>query len=67
MSDPHAWGFTADDLAAIAGWNLGFFADALGHAERALAMNPGDARLQANVALIARSLAGKAGEISPGM
>lgn len=49
MSDPQAWGYSPDDLAAIAAWNLGLKPEALEHAERALAFVPDDARLKANV------------------
>jgi tetratricopeptide (TPR) repeat protein len=56
MTEPHAWGCTPHDLAAISAWNLGLYADALGHAERALAFEPDDERLKRNVEMIAASL-----------
>jgi tetratricopeptide (TPR) repeat protein len=49
MTEARAWGFTPDDLAAIAAWNLGLKAEALGHARRALSFAPDDPRLIANV------------------
>jgi tetratricopeptide (TPR) repeat protein len=58
MTEPHAWGFTPHDLAAISAWRLGLHAEALGHAGRALALAPDDARLQSNLDFIAASLTG---------
>lgn len=58
MSDPLAWGYSPDDLAAIAAWNLGLMPAALEHAERALAFAPDDQRLKANVELMRAALPG---------
>lgn len=52
MADPAVWGHWADDLAAIAAWNLGLKDIALMHAERALSLSPDDPRLAENVRLM---------------
>ena len=57
ITDPKAWDHTAEDLAAIAAWNLGFHEDSLAHAERALAITPGDERLKRNVESIRKGMA----------
>ena len=57
ITDPHAWDHTAEDLAAIACWNLGFHAESLAHAERALAITPDDERLKRNVVAVREGMA----------
>lgn len=57
MSDPLAWGYSPDDLAAIAASNLGLKGPALEHAKRALEFEPQDERLRRNVEVIAAELA----------
>jgi tetratricopeptide (TPR) repeat protein len=47
--DPKVWEAQPHDLAAIAAWHLGLQDNALDHAKQALAFEPGNARLQANV------------------
>lgn len=49
MTDPEAWGALPHDLAAIACYHLGAFAEATRHGARALAYAPDDARLQSNL------------------
>lgn len=49
---PEAWGSQPHDLAAIAGWNLGMYREALQHAKDALGYNKADKRLQTNLKLI---------------
>jgi Flp pilus assembly protein TadD len=39
----------ADDLVAIAAWQLGEFKTAIEHGEKALALSPDDERLQNNL------------------
>ena len=57
----YAWDHTPDDLAAIACYRLGMLERSLAHAEKALAINPGDARLQENRRLIMAEIKKKAG------
>ncbi|MCY7272079.1 MAG: hypothetical protein LH485_08530, partial [Sphingomonas bacterium] len=52
MCDPHCFGPTPDDLAAIAAWQLGLPEAALTHARTALTYAPEDARLLANLVFI---------------
>jgi len=52
-----AWGSLPHDLRAIAFYATGRIPEALGEAELALALSPGDPRLQGNAALL-RSMAG---------
>jgi tetratricopeptide (TPR) repeat protein len=47
-----AWGARADDLASVSAWWLGRVDEALDHARRAAAIDPGDERLRANVEYI---------------
>lgn len=56
-ADPAVWGAQPHDYAAIAAWNLGLKAEALEHAEAALALDEGNERLRANRDLIAAGLA----------
>lgn len=49
MTESWAWNERADDLAAIAAWNLGDREAARFHGERAAALAPGDERLAKNV------------------
>jgi tetratricopeptide (TPR) repeat protein len=50
--DPAVWGYQPHDLAAVSAWNLGLFLDAKRHAANALAFEPENARLKANLDLI---------------
>jgi len=50
--DPAVWGAQPHDLAAIAAWNLGLADQAAAHALAAVDLDPGDARLRANLALM---------------
>jgi tetratricopeptide (TPR) repeat protein len=52
MNDPRSAGATPHDLASLAAWNLGNREEALGHAERAAALEPSDERLANNVVTI---------------
>jgi glycosyltransferase involved in cell wall biosynthesis len=56
-TDPYYWGSLGDDLAAIASWNLGLRAAALGHAEKAAKLAPWDERLHANLRFMKAELA----------
>jgi tetratricopeptide (TPR) repeat protein len=49
MAEGWAWGHMADDLCAIAAWQLGEFKTAIEHGEKALAFSPDDERLQNNL------------------
>jgi tetratricopeptide (TPR) repeat protein len=51
----YAWDHTPDDYAALACWHLGMRDLALKHARQALAISPGEARLQENVRVIESS------------
>lgn len=55
--DPKVWGALPHDLASIAAYHLGFANEALSHARIAAELEPGDARLAANVVEIERSIA----------
>jgi FkbM family methyltransferase len=48
----YAWGERADDLAAVSAWYLGLKEKSAEHMRRALAVNPGDTRLQGNANFI---------------
>jgi hypothetical protein len=47
--DPAVWGAKPHDLAAIAAWHMGMFAEANKHGREALALDPENERLQRNV------------------
>lgn len=49
MSDPHCYGATPDDLAALGAWNLGMKQAAVIHARAALQYAPEDERLRKNL------------------
>lgn len=55
MTDPEAWGPEPHDIEAIAEWHLGHYDEALDAARRALALAPGDGRLQRNLEIIQAS------------
>ncbi len=52
----YSWDHTPDDLAALACYHLGMYAQALDHAEKALAFHPEDKRLQNNVTFISAKI-----------
>ena len=56
-----AWGPLPHDLRAMAYYRTGRVAEALGETEAALALSPGDPRLQGNAALYRRRLERAAG------
>lgn len=49
LCEPHAWGATPHDYAAIAAHWLGLPAEAIGHGERAAELEPDDPRLTENL------------------
>lgn len=49
MTDPQAWGALPHDLAALAAYRLGQYAEAERHGRNAVALAPDDARLRANL------------------
>lgn len=55
--DPAVWGAQPHDYAAIAAWNLGMVAEAAQHAREALALEPDNPRLQANLMFIESKVA----------
>jgi Tfp pilus assembly protein PilF len=48
LSYGYAWGERLDDLASVCAWYMGLKDKAAEHLRAALAVNPGDARLQGN-------------------
>lgn len=56
LAEPTSWGFSLDDLAAIAYYRLGLYRDALPHAEEACRLQPGDERLVRNLEFIREKL-----------
>jgi len=52
LVETESWGFSLDDLAAIAYYRLGLYREALPHALKACQLQPGDARLEQNVKFI---------------
>ena len=48
-ADPTVWGALPHDYASIAAWNLGLYEEALKHARNAVALDPDDLRLRANL------------------
>lgn len=50
--DPRVWGAWPHDLASLSAWQIGKREESLEHARRAVELDPGDARLQANVDVI---------------
>jgi hypothetical protein len=55
--DVKAWGSLPHDLASVSAYRLGLLHEALRHARVACEIEPGDARLAANVVEIERSIA----------
>jgi glycosyltransferase involved in cell wall biosynthesis len=49
LAEAWAWGHMADDLVAVSAWQLGDYATAIKHGQRALEISPDDERLQNNV------------------
>jgi tetratricopeptide (TPR) repeat protein len=47
--DPAVWGAQPHDLAAIAAWNLGLYAEAAKHAQSAVDLDPNEFRLRENL------------------
>lgn len=60
--DPAVWGFQPHEYACIAAWNLGYHGEAVQHARTALAHEPENERLIANLAACERSYLGIAAE-----
>lgn len=56
LVEPISWGFSLDDLAAIAYYRLGLYKEALPHAESACRLEPDDERLARNLELIRERL-----------
>lgn len=52
LVEPESWGFSLYDYGAIAAYQLGLYEEAKELAEQALSMQPDDARLQTNLAMI---------------
>lgn len=52
--EPHAWGASPHDLAALSSHNLGLHDTAVHHGEIALALDPGDERLATNLTFYAQ-------------
>ena len=52
LCEADAWGSLPDDLASIACWNMGLKERAISHSEKALKLNPLDARLKGNYELM---------------
>ena len=49
LSENWAWGSMADDLVAVASWQLGDFKTAYEHGKKAVEISPNDERLQSNL------------------
>ena len=56
LTQADAWGYLLDDYAAIACYWLGFYDKGLGHAAKACALAPGDARLLNNLNMIEQKI-----------
>lgn len=54
LCEEESWGPLPHDLACIASWNLNKKDDSLKHGQDAIRLNPGDKRLQENVAMCLR-------------
>lgn len=52
LAETDSWGYSLDDLAAIAYYRLALYKDALPHAEAACRMQPNDERLAQNLTFI---------------
>ena len=52
VNDPAVWGAQPHDLASIATWHLGLKNKALEHAQQALALEPNNERIRANVTMM---------------
>lgn len=58
LTEPDAYGWWPNDLAALAAYRLGFFKEALHHGQIAVALNPDDERLKNNLVWYKKALAG---------